>query len=89
MSKPESASKYVKQQGLSSIQQMAKLCGRHHNTLDEWYASDPAFFDILLAGCLLKLGKNDEEPVSNHNITILCEECQHPMKLLIKRKSSE
>lgn len=52
-----SASVMAKAAGLSSLAEMARICGKPENTLHNWWRDEPLTFTAMLEGCVAIKGK--------------------------------
>ena len=59
-------SQKAKSVGLKSLTQVKDLIGKSLNTLSNWHRESPDLFDVVLLGCLVKLGKEPPNGVFNH-----------------------
>ena len=50
-------SQKAKSVGLKSLTQVMELTGVSLNTLSNWHREKPDLYDVVLLGCLVKLGK--------------------------------
>ncbi|MGB0943118.1 MAG: hypothetical protein ACPGUE_11980 [Marinomonas sp.] len=50
-------SKQAKELGLNSLTQVSELTGQSLQTLTNWFNDKPELFEIVLLGCLNKLGE--------------------------------
>lgn len=49
------ASKFAKNHGLKSLNQVCSITGRNKATLINWFNNEPDLFEVVVLGCVFKI----------------------------------